>query len=115
MSLSDKLKKINCPSEIVTIDGIRFKCSGKSLLDGGEISAKANRKKNRKAGFLDACWLAECVEDADDGSKMTADEWMSQPKRITGPLIVVVMELNGLDNDDLERDPKDLGTTETGS
>lgn len=113
MSLSDKLKKITCQSETVTVDGIRFKCSGKSLLDGGEISAKASRKKTKRAGYLDACWLAECVEDADDGSKLTADEWMNQSKHITGPLITVVMQLNGLDNDDLERDPKDSGTTAT--
>jgi hypothetical protein len=45
---------------------------------------------------------------------MSADEWMKQPRNITGPLVSVVMQLNGLDDEDLERDPKDNGTTETG-
>lgn len=113
MSLSDKLQQIQLPSEIVTIHSIRFRCCGVSLLTGSEISAKATRKKNRPSGYLDACWLAECVEDAEDGSKMTADAWMKQPKCITGPLVVVVMQLNGLDDEDLERDPKKQDSTET--
>lgn len=114
MSLIDKLQKVQCPSEVVTVAGIRFRCVGKSLLDGGQITAKASRRKSKAAGYVDACWLSECVEDADDGSKMSADEWMKQPRNITGPLVSVVMQLNGLDNEDLERDPKDGGTTETG-
>lgn len=115
MSLSEKLKKVELKSEIVSVQGIRFKCCGKSLLDGGEISAKASRKKIKRPGYLDACWLEACVEDPDDGSTMTAEQWMGQPKAITGPLISVVMQLNGLDDEDLDRDPKDSGTTETGS
>jgi hypothetical protein len=37
---------------------------------------------------------------------------MKQPRHITGPLVGVVMQLNGLDDEDLERDPKESGTTE---
>lgn len=113
MSLSDKLKKITCPSEVVTVAGIKFLCTGKSLLDGGEITAKASKKKVKKAGYLDACWLAECVEDADDHSKLTPEEWMAQPRSITGPLVKVVSSLNGLDDEDLERVPKESDTTAT--
>ena len=115
MSLSEKLKKVTVPSEIVTVSGIRFRCIGKSLLDGAEITAKAAKKKVKKPGYLDACWLAECVEDVDDGSKMTAEEWISQPRKITGPLIAVISKLNGLDDEDLERDPKESDSTEIGS
>jgi hypothetical protein len=115
MSLSDKLSKVATPSEVVSIHGIRFRCCGKSLLDGGEISAKAAKRKTKRVGFMDACWLEACVEDADDGSKLSADDWMKQPRSVTGPLVSVVMRLNGLDDQDLERDPKDSSTTETGS
>lgn len=115
MSLNDKLQKLVCPTEVVTLAGVKFRCTGKSLLDGGEITAKASRKKNKRAGYVDACWLSECVEDAEDGSRLSADEWMRQPRNITGPLVSVVMQLNGLDDEDLERDPKDSGTIENGS
>lgn len=115
MSLTEKLSKLQTPTEVVATQGIKFRCCGKSLLDGGEISAKAAKRKTKRAGYLDACWLEACVEDADDGSKLTADQWMQQPRSLTGPLISVVMRLNGLDDEDLERDPKDSGTTETGS
>lgn len=115
MSLNERLKKVQQPTEVVVVAGIRFRCSGKSLLDGGEITAKATKKKVKKPGYLDACWLAECVEDAEDASKLTAEEWMQQPRSITGPLISVVSQLNGLDDEDLERDPKNSDTTATGS
>lgn len=115
MSLLDKLKKIEVPSTTVTVCGIRFKVSGKSLLDGSKITADATAANKKRAVKLpvDAFWLAHCVQDAEDGSTLTAEEWSEQPKQLTGPLLVETMRVNSLDDEDVERDPKDSSTTAT--
>lgn len=110
MGLAERLKKKQCPHKLVEVDGIVFKVSGLSLRDRAECFAKGRNKKSGKADGTrtDAVFLSKCVSD-DNGDTMTADEWLDVPACITGPLMSVVIELNGLDADDVEglSDPKD--------
>lgn len=112
MSLSDRLKKRSCPSEVVTIDGERFRVTGLSLNATAAITAKSRKKDGKLDGEkMDRLLLEACVSDTDDGSSLTAEEWGQQPRAFTGPLMSEVMRLCGMDKDDIDRDPKDSGST----
>ncbi len=116
MSLLDRIKKIEAPESRVTVDGIKYLCVGKSGLDASNIatSAEATNKKRKSQGLkklsLDYFYLAECVSS--DGETLSAEEWSQVPRKHTAPLVVEVMRLNGLDDEDIERDPKESSTTE---
>lgn len=115
MSLADKVAKITVEHSFLTVLGIKFRVTGKSLLDGSEVVSAAhaaNKKRSTKLP-IDAYWLSACVEDASDGSTMTPEQWAAAPKQITGSLIVEIMRLNNLDDEDIERDPKGSSATET--
>lgn len=114
MSLSEKLLKRKCPSERVTIDGIEFIVTGKSLNDTAALNAKCRSSKGVLDGDkLDRELLAACVADADGVSDMTPQQWGEVPRSITGPLMTVVLNLCGLDRDDVKRSPKDSDSTES--
>jgi|GEM_PF-2792545 len=115
MSLSEKLRKKKVPQEIVTIDGERYSVRGLSLNDTASVLAKCRKGKDQKldGDKFDRTLLASCVCDPDDASTATADEWGEAPRSVTGPLMGVVMNLCGLDKDDVQRDPKDSDSTES--
>lgn len=119
MSLLDRIKKIETPESVVTVDGIKYRLTGKSGLDASGIAttAEVTNKKRKAAGQkrlgLDYFYLAECCCDAESGETLTPEEWAAAPRKHTSPLVVEVMRLNGLDDEDIERDPKESSTTET--
>jgi len=119
VSLLDRIKKIESPESVVTVEGIKYRCVGKSGLDASNIAttAEATNKKRKGQGLkrlsLDYFYLAECVAEFTDGETLTAEEWASVPRKHTAQLVVEVMRLNGLDDEDIERDPKESSTTET--
>lgn len=114
MKLFDKIKKAPCKSELVTIDGDQFQVTGKTLNDTGAMMANARKKNGRLDGdLLDRLLLEACVSDPATGETMSADEWGCVPRTITGPLMKVCLDLCGLDDEDIQRDPKDTGSTES--
>ncbi len=114
MSLSEKLRNKKCPVERVTVDGMVFSVSGRSLNATAAITAKARKKDGVLQGDkLDRLLLEACVSDPDDGSIMTAEEWGDVPRAITGPLMTVILSLCGLDQEDVQRDPKNSGSIES--
>jgi hypothetical protein len=119
MSLLDRIQKLAAPESVVTVDGIKYRIVGKSGLDAASIAttAEAVNKKRKQAGLkklsLDYFYLAECVSDAEASETLTPEQWAIIPRKHTAPLTVEVMRLNGLDDEDIERDPKESSTTET--
>lgn len=112
MSLAEKLRTATCPKETVSVSGLSFTVSGLSIAAVGKLTAKFRRKDGSLDGnSLDLALLSECVCDADDASKATPSEWRDVPRAITGPLMKVVLRLNGLDGDDI--DPKGGEPTES--
>lgn len=115
MSLKEKLKLKKCPVERVTIDGETYIVTGLSLNATAKLTASCRNASTGKLNGdkLDRTLLEACVSDPDDGSTMTADEWGEVPRSITGPLVSVILNLCGLDKDDIQRDPKDSGSTKS--
>lgn len=119
MGLLDKIQKLKQPESIVTIDAIRYKVIGLSGLDASLIATDAERvnkkRKNANQGrlSLDYFYLAKCVSECETDETLTAEQWAIVPRKHTAPLVVEVMKLNGLDNEDVERDPNESSTTET--
>lgn len=112
MSLAEKLKAATCPVETIETGGMRFKVKGLSIAAVGKLTAKYRRKDGSLDGNnLDLALLSECVRDADDDSQAQPSEWRDVPRAITGPLMKVVLRLNGLDGDDI--DPKGGEPTES--
>lgn len=114
MSLSERLKIKSVKTITVTVDGDTYVVTGMSKLHRGRQFAKARKKDGSvDSGKLESLLLAECVA-AEDGSKATAEEWDFAPAHITSPLVAAVMEVCGLDKQDVgESDPKDSGSTES--
>ncbi len=114
MSLKAKLQKRKCPSELVRVADCEFTVTGKSLNDVAAMFAKCRNAKGTINGDkLDRELLAACVADADGTSDMTAEDWGNVPRQITGPLVKVIINLCGIDTDDIQRDPKDLDSTQS--
>lgn len=108
MSVFEQLKKKPQKSEYVTIDGLKFLVTGKSLNDASKIAAKARKQNGMLDGDkLDRLLLEACVSDPETGQGMSADEWGSAERYTTGPLVSVCLSLCGFDKDDIQRDPKD--------
>lgn len=119
MSLLDKIKKIEVPESVITVDGIKYRITGKSGLDASAIGAasEATNKKRKSAGLsrmsMDYFYLADCVSEHESGETLTPEQWATVPRKHTAPIVVEVMRLNGLDDEDVQRDPKESSTTET--
>lgn len=114
MSLSEKLLKRECPKETVTVDGLDFIVRGLSLNDTAALMAKCRSAKGVLDGDkIDRELLAACVSDVDGSNDMTSKQWGEVPRAITGPLLSVVLNLCGLDKEDVKRSPKDSGSTES--
>ena len=119
MSLLDRIQKIETPESVVTVDSIKYRLKGKSGLDAGEIGATAEttNKRRKQDGLkrlsLDYFYLSACVSECESGETLTPEQWAIVPRKHTAPLVVEVMRLNGLDDEDIERDPKKSQETET--
>lgn len=114
MSLSEKLRLKKCLTQTVEIDGDKYTVSGKTKRERGVLFAQARRKNGQvDSDKLECLLLVDCVTDADDGSSATAEEWNATPSHIVGPIINAIMLVCGMDKDDLGRDPKDSGSTES--
>lgn len=109
MSLTEKIKARATRSEIVEVQGVKFKVSGLTLRERSEIFADCRK---RKLDF-DPAFLARCVRDAEDDSAATYEDWKEASADVAGPLMTLVMSVCGMDKDDLKRDPKDSSTTES--
>lgn len=119
MSLLDRIQKIATPESVITVDGIKYRVEGKSGLDAASIAttAETSNKKRKASGLkrlsLDYFYLAECAKEVETGETLTPEQWATIPRKHTSPIVVEVMALNGLDDQDIERDPKESSTTET--
>lgn len=119
MGLLDKISKVTMPQSVVTVDGIKYKVTGLSGLDSSALITDAERenKKRKQAGLkklsLDYFYLASCVSESESGESLTPEQWANVPRKHTSPLVVEVMAQNGLDDQDVQRDPKESSTTET--
>jgi len=114
MTLAEKIKKRGVKVETIEIDGLRFKVTGKTKRERGELFARGRNSKTTDWETVENVMLEACVSDADDGSTMTAAEWAEAPSHISGPALSVVMSVCGMDKDDLKRDdPKDSGSIES--
>ncbi len=113
MSLAEQVKKRPIKIETVTIDDMVFTVTGKSKTERAELTAKARTKAGAFMGDkFDSLALEACVSMA-DGSTLTAAEWDGVSSHITGPLMSVVLNVCGFDKDDIQRSPKDSGSTES--
>lgn len=107
MTLSERLKLKQCKNESVTVDGDVYVVRGMSKRERGKLFAQARKKDGTiNTDLLEAILLEYCVSD-DTGSKATRMEWDVVPSHITGPLVAKIMEVCGLDKDDLEKDEDD--------
>lgn len=117
MSLLEKLSKKKVVTEEVTVDGDKYLITGMSLVGKGDLLASCRKKDGTLHGDkFDRAVLSACVSDADDGSKMTSEQWATVPSHITSPLIATAIKILGFDEDDISRvrrDPKDSGATES--
>lgn len=119
MGLLDRIQKLQRPESVVVVDAIRYKVCGLSGLDASSVSADADRenKRRKQAGLkrlsLDYFYLSACVTELESGETLTPEQWGTVPRKHTAPLVVELMSHNGLDDEDIERDPKDSGTTAT--
>lgn len=119
MGLLDRIQKIQTPESSITVDGIRYRVKGLSGLDASTIATDSERenKRRKQAGLkrlsLDYFYLAQCVTEYDSGETLTPEQWASATRKHTAPIVVEVMRHNGLDDEDIERDPKESGTIET--
>lgn len=117
MGLLDKIQKIAAPESVITVDGIRYKVRGISGLDASELHVASERenKRRKQSGqkrlSLDYFYLAACVSEAESGETLQAAQWAEVSRKHTSPIVVETMQLNGLDNEDIQRDPKDSGIT----
>ena len=117
MSLAEGLLKIPVPSEEVTVQGMVFVVSGKSLGDKANLLAKCRRKDGSLNGdMFDRTLLAECVTMKEDKSTLTTEQWKEVSSHITSALLSTVIRLLGFDEDDIKRvrrDPKDSDSTQS--
>ena len=119
MGLLDRIQKIQTPESVITVEGIRYRVKGLSGFDASSMNPDAERenKKRKHLGLkrlsLDYFYLEHCVCEAETGETLTAEQWAGVPRKHTAPIVVEVMNLNGLDDEDVQRDPKDLGATAT--
>lgn len=113
MTLAEQLKKRSVLSSKIRVDGLDFIVTGKSKADRAKLMAD-NRKKDGKldGDKFDSAALTACVSMS-DGSTLSASEWDGVPAHITGALMAEVMRVCGFDNDDVERSPKVLDSTES--
>lgn len=114
MSLVERLRKKTVRVETVTVDGDKYVVTGKSKRDRSALMARCRKKDGTLNGDkLEGLMLECCVAD-EEGSTATAADWDLAPSHVTGPLIKAIMNVNGLDDDDLAiADPKDCDSIES--
>lgn len=108
MSLAEKIKRKERRSEVVEVQGVKFRITGKGTLGKSEVFADIRKRKLN----MDAAFLAAYVTEAETGEAASYEDWCNSDEDISGPLVAVVMSVAGLDKDDLKRDPNDSSTTE---
>ena len=112
MSLSERLKKKCVRARSVVIDGDVYNVKGLSKRARGELFAKARRKDlSLNTDVLESLLLSACVSDEAEDYASKAD-WDDAPSDITGPLVKVIMQVCGMDSEDLA-DPKDSDATQS--
>lgn len=109
MSLAEKIKRKERRSEVVEVQGVKFRITGKGTLGKSEVFANIRKHKLN----IDCAFLAAYVTDAETGEPCTYEDWCNADEDISGPLVSVVMSVAGLDKDDLKRDPNASSTTES--
>ena len=113
MSLRDKILRRKVREEVLEVAGETFLIVGKTKRERAAIYAKS-RKKDESLDFqrLENVMLSECVLDPETRAKfLEPSEWEDVVSEITGPLVSVCMQFNGMDKTDLS--PKDSDSTET--
>lgn len=119
MGLLDRIQKIETPESVIAVSGIKYRIKGLSGLDASVLASRSERdsKKRKQSGLsrltIDYYYLSECVSDAESGETLTPEQWAIVPRQHTAPIVVEVMKLNGLDDQDVERDPKESSTIAT--
>ena len=113
MNLSERLRSKKPKVERVLVDGDIYLVSSKSKLERGRLFARSKKKDGSiNSDMLESLMLEACVT-TEDGTNAPVQDWDMAPSYVTGPLINAIMSVNGMDKDDLGRDPKDLDSTES--
>lgn len=116
-SLRERLKAKTIASESVIVDGDSYQVRGLTKLARGKLFAKSRKKDGSvNTDMLEGLLLTACVCDPETQQPLFQEseirEWDSVPSHVTGPLVAAVMQVCGLDKQDLS-DPKDSDSTES--
>lgn len=113
-SLRERVLARQQRTQAVCIDGETFVVKSLSHLDRAKCFTDGRDKKgDMMPGRSEANFLSACVCDPETQSTvMDWKEWTGVPAYITGPLISVIRELNGLDLEDIGKKPEDTSETQ---
>jgi hypothetical protein len=114
MSLREKLLAAQPKTETFVIDGDKYVVSGCRKTRRAEL-LEQSRGKNEKANYdkFENLLLEECVTDEGVNFLLSADEWGNAPSHISGPLVSVIMRVNGMDKQDLGKEQSDTSETQS--
>ncbi len=101
-------------TETIVLDGDKYVVKGTRKTRRAEL-LEQSRGKNEKANYdkFENLLLEECVEDEAGNFILSADEWGQAPSHITGPLVSVIMRVNGMDKQDLGKEQSDTSETQS--
>jgi hypothetical protein len=113
MSLRDKVLSKQAKTQTVVVDGDTVLVRSLPHLDRAKCFTDGRDKKGDMApGRSEANFLAACVCDPETSSPiMDWKEWSTAQDYITGPLLSVIRDVNGLDAEDLGKKPDDTSDT----
>ena len=113
MSLKERTKAKQTKSVIVTVDGDDYLVVGLNHLDRARCFNEGRDKKsgNMPDGRTELNLLGECVCDPETKQPlMDWSEWKDVSSHVTAPLVSVIRECNGIDEEDLPKKPGNTAT-----
>jgi len=113
-NLRERLEKRSNPETVLTIDGERFLVVGLSRSERARQFAKCRDKSGKvNTERIEGEMLCLCVRDPDTREQVFTDwsAWDNLPAQITGPLMAEIMQINGMDKDDVGREVKNSDAT----
>jgi hypothetical protein len=105
MSLRERTQAKKRKSIVVTVDGDDYLVIGLSHLDRAKCFNEGRDKRgDMPAGRIELNLLGDCVCDPETQQPlMDWTEWKDVSSHITAPLISVIRECNGIDEEDLPK------------
>lgn len=118
MGLAERILSKKPKEMTVSVDGLDFIVRGLTKTQRSGLMASAPKKGRAVDNDqLEELFLSTCVIDPATNSPVIPVEqhrnWGQVPAEITGALFAVVMQLNGLDNEDVGKTVKKSEATDT--